>query len=98
MTNEPQPSTMSIAGPLADQLMEPAMASGGALVPVFGWLVGTGPGAGMALVFVMAGLIGASTSLGGYLLKAVRNVENIIPDHDQATEAVVEAVPVAEEE
>ena len=69
-----------------------------ALAPVFGWLVGAGPGAGMALVFIMAGLIGASTSLGGYLFKAVRNVESIIPDHDQATEAAVEAVPVAEEE
>ena len=74
------------------------MAPGGAFAPSFGWLVGAGPGAGMALVFIMAGLIGASTSLGGYLFKAVRNVENIIPDHDQAKEAAVEAVPVAEEE
>ena len=93
-----QPVAIFIAGPLADQLMEPAMANGGALTPVFGWLVGTGPGAGMALVFVIAGLIGASTSLGGYLFKAVRNVESIIPDHDQATEAAVEAMHVAEEE
>jgi len=77
-----QPVALFIAGPLADRLMEPAMMPGGALAPVFGWLVGTGPGSGMALVFVFAGLIGASTSLGGFAFNAVRNVEDIIPDHD----------------
>jgi DHA3 family macrolide efflux protein-like MFS transporter len=77
-----QPIAMFIAGPIADRLMEPAMMPGGALAPVFGWLVGTGPGAGMALIFLAAGLIGSSTSLGGYAFDAVRNVEDIIPDHD----------------
>ncbi len=52
----------------------------------------------MALIFVMADLIGASTSLGGYLFKAIRNVESIIPDHDQATEVTVETMSVAVEE
>jgi hypothetical protein len=74
------------------------MAPGGALALVFGWIVGTGPGEGMALIFVMAGLIGASTSLGGNLFKVVRNVESIIPDHDQATQTALEAMFVAEEE
>ncbi len=49
---------------LADQPMEPAMAPNEALTPVFGRLVGTGPGAGMAIIFVMASLYKASTSLG----------------------------------
>ena len=77
-----QPVAMFVAGPLADRLMEPAMMPGGSLAPVFGWLVGTGPGAGMALIFIFAGLIGALTGLGGLLVDAVRNVEDIIPDHD----------------
>jgi MFS family permease len=79
-----QPVAMFVAGPLADRVMEPAMMPGGSLAPVFGWLVGTGPGAGMALIFIFAGLIGAATGLGGFLFDAVRNVEDILPDHDAA--------------
>jgi len=80
-----QPVAMFVAGPLADRIMEPAMMQGGSLAPVFGWLVGTGPGAGMALIFVFAGLIGATVGLGGFLIDAVRNVEDILPDHDAAS-------------
>jgi hypothetical protein len=36
----------------------------------------------MALIFIFAGLIGAATGLGGFLFDAVRNVEDILPDHD----------------
>lgn len=86
-----QPVALFVAGPLADRIMEPAMMPGGSLAPVFGWLVGPGPGAGMALIFVVAGLIGAATGLGGFLFDAVRNVEDILPDHD-AVAATPEAV------
>jgi len=86
-----QPVALFVAGPLADKVMEPAMALGGSLAPVFGWLVGTGPGAGMALIFVLAGLIGAAAGLGGFLFDAVRNVEDLLPDHD-AVAAMPEAV------
>lgn len=79
-----QPVAMFVAGPLADRVMEPAMMPGGSLAPVFGWLLGTGPGAGMALIFIFAGLIGAATGLGGFLFDVVRNVEDILPDHDAA--------------
>lgn len=48
--------------------MEPAMAEGGTLAPVFSWLVGTGTGAGIALLFVFTGLLAALTGLSGYLL------------------------------
>ncbi|HNR50504.1 MAG TPA: hypothetical protein PKI80_02875, partial [Deltaproteobacteria bacterium] len=41
-----------LAGYLADHLLEPAMMPGGSLAPVFGPLVGTGPGAGMAVMFL----------------------------------------------
>ena len=58
------------------------MMPGGSLAPTFGWLVGTGPGAGMALVFVFMGLLGTLPGLVGYAFDAVRNIEDIIPDHD----------------
>jgi MFS transporter, DHA3 family, macrolide efflux protein len=71
-----------LAGPLADHLFEPAMAADGRLAPVFGWLVGTGPGAGMALMFAGTAILGTGMSLSGYLVPAVRRVEEELPDHD----------------
>jgi len=77
-----QPVATVVAGPLADWVLKPAMMPGGSLAPVFGWLVGTGPGTGIAFIFVVAGILGTIASLGGYAFNAVRNVEDIIPDHD----------------
>lgn len=76
------PISRLLAGPLADRLLEPAMAEGGSLAPVFSWLVGTGTGAGMGLLFVVTGLLAALTGLSGYLFPVVRNAEDILPDHD----------------
>lgn len=86
------PLATLLAGPLADQVFEPAMQEGGWLAETFGWLVGTGAGAGMGLILVISGLGGALAGLGGYAVRAVRDVEVILPDHDAGTEqAAVEA-------
>ena len=77
------PVATGIAGPLADHLLLPGMMEGGRLAPLFGWLVGVGPGAGISLLFVVMGLIGILVGLGGYITPHVRNVEDIIPDHDE---------------
>ncbi len=69
-----------LAGPLADRILEPAMMPGGTLAPIFGGLVGTGPGAGMGLMFVCTALMGCALCLSGYLIPAVRNVERDLPD------------------
>jgi hypothetical protein len=58
------------------------MMSGGSLVPVFGWLVGTGPGAGIAVLFVVMGVFGSITSLAGYSIRSIRDLETLIPDYD----------------
>jgi DHA3 family macrolide efflux protein-like MFS transporter len=81
------PIGMALAGPLADWIFGPAMMPGGALAPTFGWLVGTGPGTGISLIFVIAGLIGATVGLSGYAFNSVRNVEDILPDHDAAVKS-----------
>ena len=78
-----KPIAFLLAGPLADRLLEPAMQPSGALVPFFGWLVGTGAGAGIALMFVGTAIGGALISFGGYLFPALRNVEKELPDHDE---------------
>jgi DHA3 family macrolide efflux protein-like MFS transporter len=73
-----------IAGPMADYVMEPAMSEGGALAGTFGGLVGTGPGAGMSLLFIFAALIGLAFMLSMYFVPLVRNVEEVLPDHEGA--------------
>ena len=80
------PIAMLASGPLADSIFGPAMLASGPLVPVFGWLTGTGTGAGISLMFVLFGLAGVAAGLAGYLIPSVRNVERLIPDHDTPTE------------
>jgi predicted MFS family arabinose efflux permease len=76
------PIAMILGGRLADVIFEPGMLPGGALANIFGALVGTGPGAGMGLMFVFTGLLGALVGLSGYLFPAIRNAEDLLPDHD----------------
>jgi DHA3 family macrolide efflux protein-like MFS transporter len=88
------PVAMILGGRLADVVFEPAMVPGGALAPVFGPLVGTGPGAGMGLLFVFAGILGVFVALTGYLVPVVRQVESRLPDHE--ADAKLAAEPAAE--
>jgi MFS transporter, DHA3 family, macrolide efflux protein len=76
------PLAALIAGPLADRVMEPAFAPGGALVPAFGWLVGSGRGAGMGFIMVLCGLAIAGVMTAAYSTPAIRNAETLLPDHD----------------
>ena len=87
------PLAVLLAGPLADHVFEPAMTTGSKLSTGLGMLVGTGPGAGMALMFVGTGLLGALFGLAGYAFPAIRYAEDILPDHDaeSATTAAVAA-------
>ncbi len=71
-----------IAGPLADYMFEPAMTANGSLADTFGWLVGVGPGTGIALMFACTAIGGTAVCLSGYLIPAVRNIENELPDHE----------------
>lgn len=83
------PVATALAGPLADNLFEPAMQPGGGWASLFGWLVGTGTGSGMALMFVISGLIGVAVGLGGYLFPAIRNAEELLPDHEVVRQTAV---------
>lgn len=76
------PLTSLIAGPLSDRFFEPAMSVGGSLVPIFGGLVGSGPGAGMSLLIFLAAVIGMMVPAISYGVPAFRNVEDIIPDNE----------------
>lgn len=78
------PLAMLLGGFLADRIFEPAMQPGGGWANTFGWLVGTGPGAGMGLLLVISGLLTALVAACGYLIPAIRDAEKILPDHAQA--------------
>lgn len=73
-----------IGGLSADYLFEPAMQTEGWLVSYFGWLVGTGDGAGMGLMFVITWALGMIIAFGGYAFAPLRNVERDLPDFDSS--------------
>jgi MFS family permease len=79
-----QPATIPLgylmAGPLADKVFEPGMSVAGALASAFGWITGTGPGAGMGLMFACTALGGTLVCLIGYAVPVVRHLERDLPD------------------
>ncbi|GAB4580360.1 MAG: MFS transporter [Anaerolineales bacterium] len=89
------PLTPLIGATLADYVLEPAMQPGGSLTGMYSWLVGSGPGAGMALIVIAAGLLSAAVGLFGYLFPAVRDAEDVLPDHHQDAVSTQDAKPTA---
>ena len=72
-----------VAGSLADFVTEPAMRAESTFSRGAGWLVGSGPGSGMGLQFVVSGILFLSVTIVGFLIPAFRNLEQNLPDHDQ---------------
>jgi MFS family permease len=72
--------TPLLAGFFGDKVFEPAMQSGGIWANAFGWLVGTGPGAGYGLMIFLCGIGGTLVGVWGYLSPAIRNAEQNMPD------------------
>jgi len=69
------------AGPLADQVFEPLMREGGALArTVLGSLLGTGPGRGIGLIYVLSGALLILLSALAYLHPRIRRLEEEVPD------------------
>jgi len=85
-----RPVALLAVGPLVDQIFEPAMMPWGGLAPKLGWLVGTGPGAGMSLMFIIAGALGMIVGLIGYAFRNVRDVEGILPDYKEEVSLTAE--------
>jgi MFS family permease len=75
------PIALLAAGPLADNVFEPLLAENGALAGSVGALIGTGPGRGVGLMFILSGLMVVVIAAIGYALPRVRNLETELPDH-----------------
>lgn len=74
------PIAILIAGPLADEVFEPALATGGSLAGSLGAIIGIGPGRGIGALYIMAGLCITLLAAIGWLLPHVRNIETELPD------------------
>lgn len=91
------PLAYIIAGPLADNVMEPAV--GGSAWKIVEPIMGTHEGAGMGLIFSLNGLICALVTLGLYAYRPYRQLEADLPDYvatpaaEAVTETVVESMP-----
>ena len=78
------PLSMVVAGPLADQLFEPAMRTGDhGIGRLFEPIFGTGPGTGMSVIIFICGVLVVGVGFGAYQVKQIRNVDQIVPDHDE---------------
>jgi len=69
------------AGWLADNIFEPALLPGGSLANSLGPIFGLGRGAGIGFVIFLSGVIAIACGLLGYMLKPIREIETILPDH-----------------
>ena len=80
MAKSTTPLAYLVAGPIADKLFEPLLASDGPLVGGIGHIIGVGPGRGIGLLFIVMGVLKVVASLGGYLYPRIRLVEDELPD------------------
>jgi MFS family permease len=74
------PLAYVVAGPLTDRVFEPWMAAQGSLARVVGGLVGTGPGRGIAVFFVVLGAVTVLAVIAGVLYQPLRDLEDRLPD------------------
>lgn len=86
----PDTFTPVLGGMLADYVMEPAMQNGGWAAKLFGWMAGTDPGSGMAVMMVVFGVLTILALMSGYIFPQIRNMEMLMPDHDQIERVVEE--------
>lgn len=68
------------AGPLADRIFEPLMASDGALANSIGQIIGTGEGRGLGLLLILVGGMATLFNSIAYLYPRLRLVEEELPD------------------
>ncbi len=74
------PIAYIVAGPIIDHGLEPLMAIDGALAGTVGVWIGTGPGRGIALMLIIAGILLFLNNLISYLNPRIRNIEKEVPD------------------
>ncbi len=78
------PLGLLIAGPLADNVFEPAFQNpSNSLTEFFSTWYFPGPGAGMGFMISLASIMIVFVGIFGFFYKRIRDVETIIPDFDE---------------
>jgi hypothetical protein len=80
VSNSLKPLAFLLAGILADRVFEPLMATTGPLATTVEHVIGVGPGRGIALIFLIMGVIKICVSLSAYLYPKIRDIEDDLPD------------------
>jgi DHA3 family macrolide efflux protein-like MFS transporter len=70
----------ALAGPLADDVFEPLLATTGPLATSVGKIIGVGQGRGIGLMFIFAGMLTTLAAVGAYTHPRIRRVEDELPD------------------
>jgi predicted MFS family arabinose efflux permease len=86
-----QPIGYLLGGLMADRLFEPAMQSNGWFSMLVSGLVGTGPGAGMASMFLFTAVCGGLLGFIGLLLPSIRQLDE--PGSSSPTQMVASINP-----
>jgi MFS transporter len=96
------PVAYFLAGPLADRVFEPLLVPGGALAGSVGALIGVGKGRGIALLFVLLGVLVVAGLALFYTYRPLRNIEtempDAVPDADESGEKSLDEKDVIEHE
>ena len=74
------PLAYLLAGPLAENVFEPLLARSGSPKASVGSILGTGPGRGIGLLFIVMGLVKMGLTLAAYARPRIRLVEDELPD------------------
>ena len=75
------PLAYASAGPLADRLFEPMLRDpASALSRTIGAVIGTGPGRGMGLMFILGGVALLAATAAAYANPRIRHIEDELPD------------------
>lgn len=88
MTGIALPLAAITAAPLADNIFEPLMAFDGPWSQKFiGQIIGSGPGRGIGLLFVIMGCFTLMVTMIGYQYRPIRELEHNLPDYESFAEA-----------
>ena len=83
------PIAILMAGPLVDNLLQPMMNENGALAGTVGALIGVGDGRGTALCMIIVGLLTSLSTLIGFTIPSMRNIQRDLPDAVEDDESIV---------
>jgi MFS transporter, DHA3 family, macrolide efflux protein len=66
-----------LAGPLSRHVFEPLLEKGGSLAGTVGLIIGTGPGRGFGLMFILLGLLMALVAIIAFTVPAIRQIDEM---------------------